>query len=89
LLQVWLVRPTASTTGTGDLLFSGLGSASSANTTYASFLSTVNFNSYPLGATFVTNGSNIEMVPVPEPTTILGIAALGLGMIRLRRRVVG
>ncbi|MGL6075230.1 MAG: autotransporter-associated beta strand repeat-containing protein [Fimbriiglobus sp.] len=35
-----------------------------------------------------TNNLVLEFTPVPEPTTILGLAAMGVGFLRLRRRWV-
>jgi hypothetical protein len=75
----------------GDLLFTDVGSTP--QTTYASFLSTVQFDGFATGqATFIlSSGSTYELVPapVPEPATILALAfaALGAGQFARRRRV--
>jgi len=80
--------PVATTQGTPDV--SGFGSLTAAGL----LTSAPDFSAY-IGnggvASLSTSGNNVylNLTPVPEPTTILGIAALGLGMIRLRRRVVG
>jgi hypothetical protein len=52
-------------------------------------LSRITFNGYSTGAELITymgSQGNFELipVPVPEPTTILGFAAVGLAAIRLR-----
>ena len=78
----------ASGTG-GRLVFTGLGSSSAANGSFASFLAGTSFTGYPLGAAFIASGANLELVPapVPEPATVLGLAALGLGATGLLRRL--
>jgi len=52
------------------------------NATYTSFLNTVQFTGYQSGAWFIATSfsGTWELVPVPEPGSILGLAAVGLGM---------
>jgi hypothetical protein len=62
----------------GEIIFTGYGSSPlAANNTFSTFLSNVSFTSFTMGAEFVTNGSNIELVPAatPEPTHLLLLAA--------------
>ncbi len=83
---------TAGATGTGGkLVFTGLGGdPASANGSFASFLAGTSFAGFPLGASFIPAGGGLELVPapVPEPATVLGLAALGLAAARLARRRV-
>jgi T5SS/PEP-CTERM-associated repeat protein/autotransporter-associated beta strand protein len=73
----------------GDLLFTNVGSTP--RTTYATWLSTVQFDGFATGqATFIlSSGSTYELVPapVPEPATILALAFAGLGAGQFARRV--
>jgi fibronectin-binding autotransporter adhesin len=64
------------TSGTeGQLIFTGLGSDPTvANLTFATLLGNITFTGFGQG-TFISNGANLELVPVPEPTTILGLSA--------------
>ena len=56
----------------GRLVFAGL---TDPNNTYSTFLGTVQFESFGTGATFLPLGGDVyELVPVPEPATILAIA---------------
>lgn len=82
----WTGDPNATGTG-GRILFSGIGSTP--NTDFASFLSAAQFQNYAAGATFLTTAQNgvYELAPVPEPATVLAIAAAGLGAGSLVRRV--
>jgi len=79
------------TTGTGGkLIFTDLNltdDPAAANVTFASFLGNVNFTGFGAG-TFIANAGGLELVPVPEPTTILGLAAgvLAFGTWVRRRR---
>lgn len=51
-------------------------------------LSRISFDGYSSGATVIAfTGGGFEMVPVPEPTTVIGMAALGLVALRLRKRL--
>ncbi|HET6572780.1 MAG TPA: PEP-CTERM sorting domain-containing protein, partial [Fimbriiglobus sp.] len=71
----------------GRIVFNGL--TGDPNAAYATWLSSVNFTGQNfVGGHFLDIGSaQFELVPVPEPTTVLGIAALGLaGLGALRRR---
>ena len=82
---------TAGASGTGGrLVFTGLGSSTaSANGAFASFLANTSFSGYALGATFISSGASLELVPapVPEPATVFGLAALGLAATGLARRL--
>jgi autotransporter-associated beta strand protein len=72
----------------GRILFNNL--TGDPNATYVSWLSGVNFVGQPLtGGHFLNvGGGQFELVPVPEPGTVLGIAAAGLvGLGLLRRRL--
>ncbi len=81
---------TQGATGTGGkLVFTGLGgNPAPANASFASFLAGTSFAGFPLGASFIPAGGGLELVPapVPEPATVLGLAALGLAAVRLARR---
>ena len=72
----------------GQILFSGYGSnAATAISSNTAFLANVQFASYALGdATFIANGSNVELVPVPEPGTLLLFGTAGLAAVRTLRR---
>ena len=68
---------TENSTGTnGKLLFSNLGS-----TDFTSFLAVVQFQNFTTGGIFIATAQSgvVELVPVPEPTTILAIVAATLG----------
>ena len=87
-ITAWSGSPFGSGTE-GQILFSGIGT--DPNGTFASFLSTTQFQDFGTGATFLDRGNGMyELAPVPEPATILGIAAAALGggslVRRLRRR---
>ncbi len=76
----------------GQVVFTSLDTTSNGgnvNATYAPFLSSVQFTGYGLGeATLLLSGANYELVPaaaVPEPATVLGLAAAGLLVVRRRR----
>lgn len=72
----------------GTIVFSGLGA--NPNTSYSTFLSNVQFDGFAVGGQFISSGSNYELVPVPEPTTVLCISALTAGLFTIvRRRVRG
>lgn len=85
----WTGTPKASGTA-GDILFSNLGGTP--NSTFASFLTQVEFQGYAPGdATFIlSSGTTYELVPVPEPGAVLGIAVsalvIGAGLHRVRRK---
>jgi autotransporter-associated beta strand protein len=69
----------------GKIEFAGL--AGDPNTQFSSFLAGVNFQGVAIGATFLDVGGGVyEIVPVPEPATVLAIAfgtlALGAGVRR-------
>jgi len=72
----------------GDLLFAGIGT--NPNIDHANFLATIQFQNYAAGARFISSGELgvYELVPVPEPATILAVAfgALGMGALVRRRR---
>lgn len=54
----------------------------------STFLAAVQFTGFPQGAFLVdVGGGQSELVPVPEPATVLGVAAAGLGLTGLARRV--
>jgi autotransporter-associated beta strand protein len=65
------------------------------NLTYATWLTTVQFEGYAPGAIFITAGlpaNTVELVPIapiPEPATVVAMAfaALGVGALVRRRRV--
>jgi hypothetical protein len=71
----------------GKILFSDIGPTP--NTTFATFLGSVQFDTFGAGGTFLDTGTPglFELAPVPEPSTILAIAfgALGLGALARRR----
>ena len=72
----------------GRVVFAGMGS--NPNGDFASFLSTVQFEDFGTGATFLATpqGGVYELVPVPEPATILAIAFGSLaGVAAIRRRL--
>ena len=73
----------------GQLFFENLGSdLNTINTTYASFLANVQFAGFGSGGTYISTGisGTVELVPAPEPLTVLGIAAGALGVAGLARR---
>ena len=71
----------------GNIVFTGIGSAATANANFATVLSRVQFDGKGLGeAHFVTSGANVELVPTPEPVTVLALGAAGLGFVRIVRR---
>jgi len=81
----WAGTPLAPGTA-GELLFTGIGSTPNAD--HADFLSTLQFQGYSAGATFLTTGDPtvFELVPVPEPAIVLGVSSLMLGVGSLIRR---
>ncbi len=93
LVTGWTGTTDASGT-TGRIVFTAapLGAdLTSANAQYQTFLSGTTFDTFSPGATFITGPSAVtyELVPtaIPEPATALGLAAAGLGLVRVRRRV--
>lgn len=71
----------------GRVVFAGMGS--DPNAAFASFLSTVQFEDFGTGGAFLFTGETgvYELVPVPEPATILAIAFGTLaGGAAIRRR---
>ena len=73
-------------TSNGRIIISGV--LGDPNADYATWLSTVQFQNFGPGAGFIsTGGGAYELVPVPEPATVLVVAfgALGLGA-AVRRR---
>ena len=70
----------------GRILLSVIGDTP--NTTYASFLGTIQFQTFATGATFITTAEAgvFELVPVPEPSTVLAIAFATLGLGAILRR---
>jgi hypothetical protein len=72
----------------GRVVFAGMGS--DPNAAFASFLSTVQFEDFGTGGSFLFTGETgvYELVPVPEPATILAIAFGSLaGGAAIRRRL--
>jgi autotransporter-associated beta strand protein len=71
----------------GRVVFSGMGNTP--NTDFASFLSTVQFENFGTGGVFLFTGQSgvYELVPVPEPVTVLAIAfgSLAAGSVFRRR----
>lgn len=63
--------------------------AEQANLDFATFLSTVQFSNHALGdAMFIyTGSSSYELTPTPEPSTVLGLAALSLAFMTWLRRM--
>jgi len=73
----------------GKLIFVGMGSTPNAD--FSSFLSTVQFQNFGTGATFlpiIGQDGVYELVPVPEPVTVLAVAfgTLAAGAVVRRRR---
>jgi autotransporter-associated beta strand protein len=84
-IQDWAGAP--GTQGTsGRILFSGIGTTP--NVDHATFLSTVNFQGFGTGATFLDQGGGVfELAPVPEPAVVLAVAVATLGLgAAVRRR---
>jgi autotransporter-associated beta strand protein len=83
----WAGTPNSAGTA-GRIEFDNLGN--DPNTDFAAFLSIVQFQSFGNGATFITTGTSgvYELVPVPEPGTVLTMAfgALAAGAALRRRR---
>ncbi len=71
----------------GQLFFTSIGA--DPNTTYATWLSQVQFVGHNTGGFFIpATGSTFELTPVPEPGPVLAAAAVGLaGLGLLRRRL--
>ena len=67
-----------------------VGASANPNTAYQSWLTSVSFVGQPAGGFFLDVGSGqFELVPVPEPGMVMGIAAAslaGLGLLRRRLR---
>jgi autotransporter-associated beta strand protein len=72
--------------GGGRLQFAGIGDTP--NTTYANFLSTTHFQGFGSGAKFLATAEPgvVELVPAPEPATVLAFASAALGLGTLARR---
>ena len=52
----------------------------------AGVLAGITFTGFGPGAQVITGN---ELTPVPEPATVLGVAALGFGLVRTARRKTG